>query len=285
MRRARCRRAHSARQTIAARSARPHGALRPPRYLLQRDAALPTDRRSVAAGPRDRKGGSRPAAPRGTRGKSSRADPRGGGTRTGARLAFTRGEFAAVPAPKPGLGFPLPPPPTYLRREGGGGSAPAPPARRRPPRPSALPAAAARSLRHGPPPPPGPFQFGAAILSVSPPRRASRIWAAPGRPCAPGRGRRGGARPGLRRFCAAAGGRAVNAGGCASLLRRYAALQHDSGRKIQDLTVLLATSPAAQPGAQEIQIRRFLQTGRQECLCSQLESNVRSKGRLMENAF
>lgn len=71
----------------------------------------------------------------------------------------------------------------YLSREGGG-SAPGarssdPPARRRPAaalpflppflRPSAMPAAPARSLRQRPPPPRA-AQFGAAILSVSPPR-------------------------------------------------------------------------------------------------------------------
>lgn len=202
------------------------------RFFPRTDAPRPLP---AAAGPRAGKGGGRPAAPRGTRGKSGRADPRGGRIRT--RLAFPGGELAAVPAPKPGLGFPLPPSPTYLRREGGGGSAPAPPARRRPPRPSALPAAAARSLRHGPPPPPRSSQFGAAILSVSPPRRASRIWAAPGRPCAhgappapsarAGKERRGEAGPGP---APAAGCPMVGPGGCTS--RQYAA--HNSGRKIED---------------------------------------------------
>lgn len=103
MRRARCRRAHSARQTIAARSARPHGALRPPRYLLQRDAALPTDRRSVAAGPRAGKGGSRPAAPPGNAGKKrpsgpvGRRDPDRGPARIPPRRAHGRPRAEARP--------------------------------------------------------------------------------------------------------------------------------------------------------------------------------------------
>lgn len=106
--------------------------------------------------------------------------------------------LAVVPALQPRLG--LPPPtrrgttdlPAARRRrrqrpEPGRGRTKlgsAPPTQRQPPRPSAMPAAAPRSLRQRPPPPPRASQFGAAILSVSPPRRASRIWAAPSLPCA-----------------------------------------------------------------------------------------------------